>query len=102
MKKIVLVLLVSVCLLVQSFTFLKKGELFVSNAGIVRFTTKGLFGTIVAQSKKLTGTFDATKKTLTFSISISSFQGFANPLQKTHLKFLTAKFAEVKSQRTQS
>lgn len=84
MKKIALVLLVSVCLLVQSFTFLKKSDMFVSNEGIVRFTTKGPFGTIVAQSKKLTGTFDATKKTFTFSIPISSFQGFANPLQKTH------------------
>jgi hypothetical protein len=73
-----------VAIFIESFTNIKTSNLFVSNNGIVRFTTKGPFGIIVAQSKKLTGNFDPTKKTFTFSIPITSFEGFANPLQKQH------------------
>jgi polyisoprenoid-binding protein YceI len=83
-KKISAVLIIAICFSLHSFKLLNSKSIYVFSQGSVGFTTKGPLGTIKAESKKLTGTFDTEKRTFSFSMPILSFEGFQNSLQKKH------------------
>ena len=68
----------------SSYCLLTENPVFVYSSGSVGFITTGPFGTIKAESKKVTGSLETDKKTFTFFIPINSFEGFENSLQKKH------------------
>lgn len=84
MKKHIQIIFVATSFIFASFATLDGPAVFVSNAGVVKIKTKGPLGVINATSKKLDGSLDAAKKTFSFSIPVTSFEGFQNSLQKTH------------------
>lgn len=84
MKRIILYLFVLISFLFSSYCLMNEVNMYVYNKGSVEFVTTGPFGTIKAESKKITGSLDTEKKTFSFSIPIASFEGFNNPLQKKH------------------
>ena len=53
-------------------------------SGTVSFTSSANFETIKGSSTDVKGTVDAAKRTFSFSIPLTSFQGFINPQQKKH------------------
>lgn len=83
MKKILTILLFT-CFIFSAYHFSTIGNVYVSNAGSVKFATKGPLGNILAESKQLTGSLDADKKVFAFTMPITSFEGFQNSLQKKH------------------
>jgi hypothetical protein len=69
--------------LLAGFT-LQDGDVFVSNTGVVRFSSQAPLETIKAESKKLSGVLDVAKRTYAFTVLITSFEGFNSPLQREH------------------
>lgn len=57
---------------------------FRANAGKVSFLSAAPLEKIKANSNKLYGVLDPTKRVFNFAIPISSFDGFNSPLQKEH------------------
>ncbi len=55
-----------------------------TNTGFVSFHSDAPLELITASSKALRGKLDIEKKLFAFTVKISSFQGFNNPLQKEH------------------
>lgn len=52
--------------------------------GHVQFHSDAPLEIIQASSEKLTGAFDADKRTFSFNLKISSFEGFNSPRQREH------------------
>lgn len=64
----------------------QSATIFEFNDGQVAFTSDAPLELIEAQSIALRGLIDTEKRTFAFSILISSFEGFNNPLQQEHFK----------------
>jgi len=61
-----------------------QGKYFFTNSGKVSFRSEASQELIKASSQKLNGLLDSEKKTFAFKVDIQSFDGFNNPVQKTH------------------
>ena len=79
-------------LLVCSSFNLYNSTVFVTNNGVVSFLSKASLEKIKAQSNELKGTIDISKRTFSFTLPLTSFQGFFNSTQKKHFceKFVEA------------
>jgi hypothetical protein len=71
-------------LLLAMLSFSPAGNIFVSQNGNVKFTSKAPLETIAAESKLLSGALDVERRTFAFILPVSSFDGFNSPLQKEH------------------
>lgn len=78
------ILIITGCCSFTAFSFLGNDHVFISNTGMVTFTSKAPLETIKAESKKLSGAISTGKRTFAFTIPVSSFEGFNSPLQKEH------------------
>lgn len=62
----------------------ESGLIYKSVEGKVQFKSNAPLETIEAYSEELRGVIDIEKRSFAFSVPISSFEGFNNPLQKEH------------------
>jgi len=75
--------LVSLLLMVQ-LSLAQTNNIYVINKGNVRFYSEAKQELISASSDEIKGAIDLSKKTFLFKLSIASFIGFNNPLQREH------------------
>ena len=72
-------------LLISTFTsFSQPGNLFYSEDGHVDFISDAPLEMIKASSEKLAGILNVDDRSFTFSIPMTSFEGFNSALQRTH------------------
>lgn len=64
--------------------FNTKGQVYTLQEGVIYFISDAPLETIEARSVGLKGVIDSKERTFAFSIDVDSFNGFKNPLQKTH------------------
>lgn len=77
-------LLIAISLLCCIEIAATQDTLFKTSTGTVHFISEAPLETIEATSEKLKGVLNVEKRTFAFSISIRSFLGFNNPLQREH------------------
>ena len=83
MNKGYILLLILTGFICSSFNLHYSG-VYLTHNGNVSFLSKAKFEKIRAKSEELRGTIDIHKRTFSFSMPISSFQGFFNATQKKH------------------
>ena len=81
MKSVSLIYILVFILLTQGVAL---GQIYKSTEANVYFKSDAPLEIIEAKSQNLQGVIDANKRTFAFSIPISSFLGFNNPLQQVH------------------
>lgn len=81
MKKLILFSLVLI--LFAGFVSAQKG-VFVARKSLVKFISEAPLEVIKASSNQLKGVLDPDKRTFTFVIPSTSFEGFNSPLQQIH------------------
>src|SRR5262245_39351290 len=59
-------------------------EIFLAKSGSVRFASNAPLELIKAESEKLNGALNITKRTFAFKLPVASFMGFNSELQKEH------------------
>jgi polyisoprenoid-binding protein YceI len=79
MQKSILIL----ALLFYKVTF---SQIYICKDGNTKFTSEAPLELIKAQSNKTSGVLDATTKSVAFSVTIESFDGFNSGLQKEHFR----------------
>lgn len=68
----------------SSFNYLQTTGIYTSNHGIVKFVSKAPMEIIKAESKKLAGAINISKRTFVFTVPYKSFEGFNTSIQKEH------------------
>lgn len=72
------------CLLLVCLLPFTKAQIYGSNECQVEFTSEAPLELIQAFSNQLRGVLDTENKTFAFQVYIKSFEGFNNPVQRTH------------------
>jgi polyisoprenoid-binding protein YceI len=79
MKKGVLFTLIPLFL-----SIILRGQIFMCQDGVTKFTSEAPLEMIKAQSNKTVGAVDFSNKNVAFAIAITTFEGFNSALQKEH------------------
>lgn len=69
---------------VLALAFGPAATVFTATNGTVKFVSKAPLETIKAESARLGGVIDISKKTFAFTVPFKTFEGFNDPLQKEH------------------
>lgn len=71
-------------LTIFSLLLLQTTEIYKLQSGNIQFVSKAPYETIMAQSQKVAGAINVTKKTFAFSVPVTTFMGFNSELQREH------------------
>jgi hypothetical protein len=77
-------LLILCCLSSILFSFSTSKTVYLTQNGQIHFQSYAPLELIEANSNELKGAIDITERTFAFTVDITTFEGFNNPLQKEH------------------